>query len=87
MDHIDFDPDIYKDLPDEDKLKLVNQIVITLGEEIVDLQSQINDLEFDLENIQDQQQPFIEEKKRLRIALDLEPSPGQLSIADSVDLH
>lgn len=92
MRYEDFDPSVYEQLSDEDKLKLVGQIAKSLREQIDDklwdiddLQSQIEDLEFDVENIRGQRQPFLEERKRLRIALGLKPAPGHLHLFTKIE--
>ena len=92
MNHEAFDPRVYDYLSDEDKLKLVGQIEKSLREQIDDklwdideLQSQIEDLEFDVANIRGQRQPFIAERKRLRIALGLASAPGQIPLFVQTD--
>ncbi|NJM67815.1 MAG: hypothetical protein HC851_20180 [Acaryochloris sp. RU_4_1] len=87
MNHEDFDPYAYERLDQQDKLKLVEQIAkslkLQMDEKVWDieeLQSQIEDLEFDLENLRTEQQPFLKERRRLRIALGLEPVPGQINL-------
>ncbi len=87
MRHENFDPGVYEQLSDGDKLKLVEQITKSLKAEIDDklwdidgLQSQIEDLEFDVENIRGQQQPFLEERRRLQVLTGLKPCPGQIRL-------
>jgi hypothetical protein len=80
MQHDDFDQTKYEEMSDQEKLGLLNLITEDFHDQINEVQSCIEDLEYEREKLETEKGLFLKEQKAVRVRLGIDPTPGQLKL-------